>query len=262
MHPQPSSLQPTQRFSTRVSYYVRARPKYPSAFLDFLRSDLGLTSAHRIADIGSGTGILSELFLCNGNAVIGIEPNAEMRAAGDEYLKNYPTFRSLSGAAEATTLPDHSADFVVAGQAFHWFDPPKARTEFQRVLVPGGWVVLVWNERRGGAPGFDVAYDELIQKFATDTHVDHHTTVTGVADSVLGPFFGPGHFRIRGFDNFQELDLDDVKARILSSSYMPLPDHPAFADMMAHAEQAFAAHAVNGRVRMSYDTLAYYGRMS
>jgi SAM-dependent methyltransferase len=257
-----SNLNPTQRFSSRVSYYVRARPKYPAALLRFLQAELHLLPTHRVADIGSGTGILSELFLRNGNPVIGIEPNAEMRAAGDDYLKSYRGFHSQNGAAETTGLADHCVDFAVAGQAFHWFDPPRARAEFQRILAPGGWVVLVWNERRRNDSGFEAAYDELIQRFAVDKHVDHHTAVTGASDSVLGPFFGPGHFLVREFDNFQDLDLEDVKARILSSSYMPLPDHPSFADMMAAAEKAFADHAQAGRVRMSYDTRAYYGRMT
>src|SRR5580658_5846995 len=127
MDNQPQALRPTQRFSSRVSYYVRARPRYPAALLDFLKSDLHLSPAHRVADIGSGTGILSELFLRNGNLVLGIEPNAPMRAAGDDYLKNYPNFRSRDGTAETTGLADHSIDFAVAGQAFHWFDPPRAR---------------------------------------------------------------------------------------------------------------------------------------
>ena len=257
-----SPLQSTHRFSNRVGWYVQARPKYPAALLDFLQSDLGLRPEHRIADMGSGTGLLAEMFLRNGNSVIGIEPNSEMRAAGDEILRNYSHFKSIDATAERTSLPDHSIDLVMAGQAFHWFDVPKVRAEFQRILVPGGRVVLVWNERRVADSGFDAAYDELIRRFATDVHVDHHTQVTGVADEVLGAFFGPGHFRVKCFDNFQELNLEGVKARLLSSSYMPLPDHLSFPDLMREAERAFHNHAIDGAVRIAYDTRAYYGTMS
>lgn len=230
--------------------------------MGFLRSELNLNPSHRIADIGSGTGLLSELFLRNGNTVTGVEPNAEMRAAGDEFLKPFPNFHSVDGAAEATTLPNHCADFVVAGQAFHWFDPPKARDEFLRILVPDGWVVLVWNERKTTGGGFDSAYETIVQKFAKEPEVDFHTTVTGAANKVLGLFFGPPHFRTREFANFQDMSLDDVKARILSSSYMPLPDDPSFAAMLAEAERAFAGNAVGGVVRISYDTRVYYGKMT
>ena len=83
-----------------------------------------------IADIGSGTGFLSELFLKNGNRVFGVEPNEAMRQAGEEYLASYDGFASIDGSAEATTLDDASVDFVTAGQAFHWFDQTAARREF------------------------------------------------------------------------------------------------------------------------------------
>src|SRR5437868_4581721 len=130
---------PTQRFSQRVSFYIRSRPHYPRAALEFLQHNLALRPEHVIADAGSGTGISSELFLENGNVVIGVEPNREMREAGDELLKpRFEKFRGVHGTAEATTLPDASVDFVVAGQAFHWFDPERAREEFRRILRPGG----------------------------------------------------------------------------------------------------------------------------
>src|SRR5215211_3769159 len=113
---------PTTRFSHRVADYVRTRPGYPTAVLDLLRTETGLTPAAVVADIGSGTGLSAEMFLKNGNAVIGVEPNADMRAAAESLLAGYPNFCSVTGTAENTALPDASVDLVVAGQAFHWFD--------------------------------------------------------------------------------------------------------------------------------------------
>jgi ubiquinone/menaquinone biosynthesis C-methylase UbiE len=139
---------PTQRFTNRVDHYTKYRPPYPRAVLDLLRVKCGLTSTSVVADVGSGTGILSQLFLNNGNRVFGIEPNKEMREAGERRLNDHPRFTSVAGTAEATTLDDDSVDLVTAGQAFHWLDPERTRTEFARILEPGGWVVLVWNWRR------------------------------------------------------------------------------------------------------------------
>src|SRR5256885_671619 len=113
---------PIQRFSNRVENYLRFRPHYPEETLDFLKADCGLIPESIIADIGSGTGFLARLFLANGNRVLGIEPNKEMREAGERSLKNYPVFTSIAATAEATTLPNQSVNFVTAGQAFHWFD--------------------------------------------------------------------------------------------------------------------------------------------
>src|ERR1700675_1047450 len=127
-----------QRFSNRVVDYVRYRPGYPAALLDLLRAECGFSSNHLVADVGSGTALLTKLFLENGNRVFGVEPNQEMRQAGEEFLKSFPKFTSVAGSAEATTIGDASVDFVTAGQAFHWFDPRAARREFIRILKPNG----------------------------------------------------------------------------------------------------------------------------
>src|SRR6201995_5650769 len=135
------STDPTKRFSSRVEDYIKYRPHYPQAVVELLRDECGLTNESIIADVGSGTGILSELFLRNGNRVFGVEPNREMREAGERMLSTYGNFLSVEGRAEATTLESESVDFVTAGQAFHWFDIEGARRKFRRVLRPGGWVI-------------------------------------------------------------------------------------------------------------------------
>src|ERR1700732_4045643 len=156
-----------QRFSNRVADYVRYRPGYPPEVLAVLRTACGLRPGHVIADVGSGTGFLSELFLKNGNRVYGIEPNEAMRAAGEEYLASYDAFVSIDASAEATTLESGTINFVTAGQAFHWFEPNAARREFQRILKPGGWVVVMWNDRQMDS-AFANAYEELLVNYGTD----------------------------------------------------------------------------------------------
>ena len=157
-----------QRFSNRVADYVRYRPGYPSALIDLLRSECGLRPDQAVADVGSGTGLLSKLFLENGNRVFGIEPNEEMRRAGEECLAGYKNFSSVRGSSEATTLPDSSVDFITAAQAFHWFEPAATRREFLRILKPHGWVVVIWNDRRISETAFGRAYEDLLVRYGTD----------------------------------------------------------------------------------------------
>src|SRR5437868_14790714 len=107
-------IDPTKRFDQRVENYIAYRPKYPAALAEFLRDTLGLGAASVVADVGSGTGILSELLLREGCAVIRVEPNEAMRAAAEKLLQDYPKFKSVNGTAEATTLADASVDFVTA----------------------------------------------------------------------------------------------------------------------------------------------------
>jgi SAM-dependent methyltransferase len=250
---------PTRRFSSRVENYVKYRPSYPPAVIDLLRGECGLRAESIVADVGSGTGILSELFLKNGNRVFGVEPNREMRAAGERLLGEYAAFTSVDGTAEATTLPHHSCDFVTAGQAFHWFDRGRARAEFARILRPGGWVVLVWNDRRLGTTPFLEAYERLLQSYALDYAAVNHKQID---DAVIGAFFAPGSFKVATFENRQVFGFDGLKGRLLSSSYTPEPSHPNYTPMLDELRAIFAAHQAGGTVAFDYDTLVYYGRLA
>jgi len=247
----------TERFSSRVDNYVRYRPGYPSAIVDLLTAECGLTPQSHIADIGSGTGKLSELFLANGNVVLGIEPNDGMRTAGETILRNNPNFRSLIGTAEATTLQNASVDLITAGQAFHWFDREKTKPEWIRILKPGGWVVVIWNERRLDTTPFLRDYEALLLKYGTDYQtIRHENAVEGLND-----FFAPQSPRITSFDNVQLFDFEGLKGRVFSSSYTPEPGHPDFQPMLDELKAVFDRHQHNGQVSFDYDTRVFYGQL-
>jgi SAM-dependent methyltransferase len=253
------SSDPKERFTNRVDHYVKYRPSYSRAVLDLLETECGLSKASVVADVGSGTGILSELFLNNGNHVFGIEPNKEMREAGERRLGRYPRFTSVAGTAEATALDDASVDFVTAGQAFHWFDPERARAEFARILRPVGWVVLVWNWRRKDETPFFAAYERLLKAYRTDRG---EAEIWRRGDEMAATFFGPGSFEKATFDNVQVLDLDGLKGRLLSISYVPAQGEPGSEAMLRETERIFDEHQRGGRVRIEYDTKVYYGRLT
>jgi SAM-dependent methyltransferase len=249
---------PTQRFSNRVENYIRYRPGYPKEILAMLQRECGLKTESIIADLGSGTGILAELFLANGNRVFGVEPNQEMREAGERSLQTYPGFKSIGATAEATTLPDQSVDFITAGQAFHWFDRARCREEFARILRPAGWVVLVWNDRRTESTAFLKAYEQLLLAYGTDYEQVNHKRVDA---PVLREFFGTDPAR-QTFPNYQHFDFAAVQGRLLSSSYVPEAGEPRYEEMLAALRSLFADHQREGRVTFEYDTVVYYGRLS
>ncbi len=246
------------RFDDRVENYAAHRPGYPAGMLELMRDELNLTPASVVADVGSGTGILSEMFLREGCRVCAVEPNDAMRAAAESRLKTYPNFASVAGTAEATTLDAHSVDFVAAAQSFHWFDVGRARAEFRRILKPDGRAVLVWNLRRTDSNEFLRDYEKLLRRYGTD----YAEVAAAYADpESLRRCFG-GEYGTRRFDNFQLFDFEGFKGRLLSASYVPLAGHPDFEPMLAELRRVFDAHEQGGTVRVEYDTEVFYGRIA
>lgn len=247
----------TQRFTSRVQSYAKHRPSYPLAILELLNSECALTPGAVVADVGSGTGILSELLLKNGNPVLGVEPNEAMREAAEQLLAGYPTFTSVNGSAEATTLPPESVNLVTAGQAFHWFDARKARMEFARILKPRGFVALVWNDRRLDSTPFLRAYEDLLMNFGTDYKQVRDFNET----DEIATFFAPGTFTIKTFDNVQQFDFEGLKGRVFSASYTPEAGHPNFEPMLKRLQELFDRYQERGSVAFEYDTKVCYGHL-
>ena len=248
-------LDPKNRFSNRVENYVRYRPGYPAGIITLLRDECGLTPGSVVADIGSGTGKLSELFLNAGCRVFGVEPNKEMREAGERMP--FPNFTSVNGSAEETTLPAHCVDFVTAGQAFHWFDLEHSRAEFSRILKPSGWVVIIWNDRQNDTTPFLAAYERLLEHFGTDYAQAHHRRAD--KPEVIRAFYG-NEPRFKNFTNNQQFDFEGIKGRLLSSSYAPVAGQPKHDEMLVELKRIFDAYQQNGAVAFEYDTHVYYGR--
>jgi ubiquinone/menaquinone biosynthesis C-methylase UbiE len=248
---------PTARFSDRVENYVKYRPGYPAEVLGLLRSDCGLRPDHVAADIASGTGIFTRLFLENGNPVFAVEPNLEMREMNRHQLDRYSQFVSVAGSAEETTLDDASVDFVTAAQAAHWFDLPLARAEFARILKPHGWCVLIWNERLMSGSDFLRDYEQLLLTYSTDYKEVRHERTTAVIDE----FFRPAPHQERVFAMSQRFDYEGIAGRLLSSSYAPLDGQPGHDAMMLELQRIYRAHSQDGKVAIEYKTRVFYGHL-
>ncbi len=250
-------IPPKERFTSRVENYVKYRPHYPQQLLSLLRVECGIDSSWVIADVGSGTGISSELFLFNGNRVIGVEPNSAMREAGDEYLGRYHKFISIDGCAEQTNLPDENVDMIIAGSAFHWFDLDAAKVEFKRILKPGGLVALMWNSSIKNEP-FMMDLIKTVKKYNVEHDVEnkyHHEREKIVR------FFHPNEFREFNLPNQQYFDFDGLIGRVCSMSYSPLPGHPFFVPMSVDLKKVFGKYSSDDEVKFEYSTNIYIGKI-
>jgi len=240
-------LNSKSRFSSRVDNYIKYRPHYPLEIIQFLKDQKVLFNESIIADIGSGTGILSELFLKNGNKVYGVEPNVDMRNAGKKLHATYLNHVSIDASAEDT-----------AGQAFHWFDQQKARDEFLRILKPGGLVILIWNTRKKSGSKFLKNYEKFILKFGS---VEYKNIFSKRALN-FDEFYGINNSHEKKiFNNHQDFDYPGLEGRVLSSSYMPLSDNPNYEEMISELKELFNNHQKDGLVKFQYDTEVYYGQL-
>lgn len=243
-----------ERFSDRVDNYKKYRPGYPDALIEFLQNRAGLTTGSAIADIGSGTGILTALLLKKGWTVYAIEPNAKMREAAEAQLNDYPDFSSVNGSGEATGLPDQSVQLITVAQAFHWIDPVVARKEFDRILLPGGHVALLWNLRTLDTH-FDKGYEALKATYGTDYH-----EIRKAHEPELTAFFAPAEMEVHHFRHSQQLDFDGLKGQVLSSSYMPQPGQQNYEEMMQALTDLFEVNQRDGAVTITYDTKLYINK--
>ena len=254
-----NTLQSTERFSDRVTDYVRYRPDYPAALRDWLHHEQGVTSDWQVADIGAGTGISSKLFLDAGHAITAVEPNAAMREAAVAWLGANPNFRAIDGRADATGLPAASIDLVTVAQAFHWFDPEATRREFQRILRPGRLAAIFWNSRRLTGTPFLEGYEALLQRYGTD-----YTRVAEryADDASMRAWFGASWRGGARFEHSQQLDFESLRGRLMSSSYAPRAGHPQHAPMLAALRDLFDRCQTNDRISFDYDTRIFTGTVS
>ncbi|MEO6000132.1 MAG: class I SAM-dependent methyltransferase [Chitinophagaceae bacterium] len=247
-----AALNPTKRFSNRVENYVKYRPTYPADIVPFFEKTFCLQTDQRIADIGSGTGLFAELLLEKGFRVTCIEPNNEMRKAAETKLGHFKGFSSRRYRAEHTGLKSDSVDLITVAQAFHWMNPVAAKTEFQRILKPGGHIVLAWNIKQTNTP-FLQAFDELKHQFAIDEQQPER-----INEAVIELFFSPAVMKLHCFQNTQWLNFDALKGQLLSSSYIPLPGHESYDAMISALVKLFVDYNENGSVKMDHETKLYY----
>lgn len=243
------------RFSSRAEHYAQHRPGYPQALYDHLRAHASFSAGKPVADLGSGTGLLSRLFLDNGHPVFAIEPNPPMRRAAEKRLADYAGFRSLAGQAEAIPLEDASVSLLVAGQAFHWFDALAFKAEAQRVLAPGGYVALIWNRRVDHDP-FVIAYEALLDQHAIDYYkadAKHRMT-----DDKIGAFFAPVPLRAVSLPNPHRYDWDGLSGLAMSQSYVPQPDHPNHARFFKGLRALFDEYQKEGSITLALSTNLYF----
>jgi ubiquinone/menaquinone biosynthesis C-methylase UbiE len=239
-----------ERFSNRVDNYVKYRPAYPADAVSYLFRVVGFNECSIIADVGAGTGIFTRQLAERVTKIYAVEPNGNMRDAAQKAQASCKNICSIDAAAEHTTLPNDSVDFITAAQSFHWFDRSLCKSEFGRILKSGGKTVLLWNSDLFGAD-----YEEIQTAYSKDYQKLSRKCLT---DTDYNAFFADGFTRAF-FKNAQVFDRKGFYGRILSSSYSPLEDDPNHEPFMTALEEYFKRHADNGKIVLNYQTEVIWG---
>ena len=252
-----SQHNPTGRFAGLADLYAKCRPSYAPAAVDYIMAYCGLDKDSVLVDIGSGTGISARLFAQRGVTVIGVEPNAEMRARakGEPFPADLRAPIYQDGRGEATRLPDGKANAVLAAQAFHWCEPESALREFHRILKPDGWVILLWNERDESDP-FTKAYGAVVRTTPDAAAVEIPRGQAG-EPLLTNPLFQDASRVLFHFE--QELDEEGLLGRAFSASYAPR--EPSLVQAFAtRLREVFSHFEHAGKVVLRYETAVYLGR--
>lgn len=239
-------LNPKNRFNNRAENYGKYRPTYPREIIQYLEETIGLSKGSIIADIGSGTGILSKVFLENKNKVYAVEPNENMRLVAEKSIGEYNDFHSINGGAEDTNLKEKSVDVITVGQAFHWFETMETRKEFERILKPNGSIVILYNIPKKS--------DEFMSKFLNFTEKYGEKYIKeSIKDSKV-EFFKDEIIHKNNLINRQEVDFEGLKGLICSYSYMPSEENTKFESMMVELKELFNKYSKNDKVTLEYNT--------
>ena len=250
-------MEKPDQFTGKAAAYTKGRPLYARAALDFLKEQ-GVNENARIADIGAGTGIFSKQLAENGATVFAVEPNEDMRKAAEIYLKDTPNARCIDGSAENTTLPECSVDFISAAQAFHWFDKAAFRKECERISVPDGKIVLIWNVEVFGGDFFR-DFGEILKKLTIDDIPEEEKK------DPYGSFFKQAeaflkNFKRVEFDNTLYLNEETFLFKALSSSASPKKDDPRYGRFLRDLKDLFIQYEDGGKLIYPHKTVLYIGK--
>lgn len=241
-----------ERFTNRVVDYEKFRPSYPTEIIQVLKEQIGLDKQWLVADIGSGTGLSTQLFLENGNDVFAVEPNREMRESLVHHFKTYRNLIALNATAEDTSIDAGCVDLIFAGQSFHWFDREACRKEFNRILSKNGHIVLAWNQR-DPEDAFQQEYEQFLRHHIPSYQSVSHKNIT---ENDLRQFFADRPMTKVTLPNQQIFDLKSFLGRARSSSYFP-KEQDQNKNLYDGLQTLFEKYAISERIVFRYITEIY-----
>ncbi len=222
------------RFSSKVEQYTRYRWNYAPEAIAWIFATTLLSRDIVVADIASGTGMLTEHFVNRVRRIFAIEPNAMMRAVAEKNLGECSSFFSINGLSDATSLADKSVDLITVGRAIHWFPPEATKKEFHRILKPEGWLVIMnipcLNNNLSNA-----LKAIRIEENGWDTQGDQYR----LNNIPLSFYYGNDNYLKMNFESTKTETWDEFMGNLLSLSSCPNREHPLYGNLEKSAKAVF-----------------------
>ena len=246
------------RFTTKAVRYDRYRWGYAPESIHHLLDITSLGRQSYVADIGSGTGILTKELVDKVDTIYAVEPNQVMRQIAECHLGQYPAFISVDGKAEATTLPDQSVDLIVVATALHWFEPEPTLQEFRRILKPDGWLAVFFHSKIN---------QDLYQALQTISCEENGWDLTSGRKPIRGDshtdyYFGEHQMEKVTFPQIRHENWEAFSGGILSDSHAPEDKNPKFPRFMADLRAVFDQFNTNGMIQIMGGTELMIGKIS
>ncbi|MGJ8744406.1 class I SAM-dependent methyltransferase [Polaribacter sp.] len=235
----------TKLYDKKEILYDKFRPEYPTGIVSLINNERDST-VKKIADIGAGTGRLSERFLDQGFIVFAIEPNEKMVKLMIHKYEKFNTFHAINSNSESTGLPNDSMDMVSFGQSFHWCDNPKSIIEAKRILKPSGKILICWNDREKTEDAFNQEFEEILLRLFPLYSINKEVLYDA---DILKRKFMSKSVEYKEIANSQILDIDGFVGRLESNSYFIQVHKKEFRDSI---EQLFIKFKKNRLIKINY----------
>ena len=244
-------------YSTKAEKYAKYRWDYAASAIETIFDITQLSTNSSLAELGAGTGILTQHFAGKVERVYAIEPNREMRQILADRFESVPSISVMDTCAEDTKLPTKSVDVITVAQSIHWFDPGLARSEMLRILKNHGWLVILRNYST------DEELNKAIGKLMTEEYgVDFSASSPKLKEKPIHYYYGNNSYQ-RTIHPFQfQQSWEEFIGAMLSASYMPDENNPLYQKLEDEAGNIFSLHSKGGHLSVHGETELFIGQPS
>lgn len=247
-----------EKFTGKAKIYNKYRSSYANNCIEDIIKDRNISNQTIIADIGAGTGKLTEQFLEKGIKVIAVEPNKDMLNMARENLSKYGELIEFKEeAAEATKIENKSIDIIVVAQAFHWFDKELFKKECKRILKSDGLIAIMWNF---------IDYKQELEGKIIDIHKKYTTLSFNASeekkrDEEIAEFFGENNYELKIYENNYLEDYERFLGKQLSMSYALKKEDEKYNEYIGAFKKLFDKYGKDGIIEVHNNTYCYFGKL-